>query len=125
VVRALNALARIAAVISSLPTLEAIQRSRLDSVFEAIPAEHGAMTLCEEGSETFASAVSRHRRPHEGPVQVSRTAVSRAVREHLALLSHDARRTFGRAVRRAHEQVGLSQEDFAEQAGNNFGGRPN
>jgi transcriptional regulator with XRE-family HTH domain len=28
-----------------------------------------------------------------------------------------SRRTFGRAVRRVREQIGLSQEDFAEQAG--------
>jgi transcriptional regulator with XRE-family HTH domain len=28
-----------------------------------------------------------------------------------------SRRTFGRAIRRAREQVGLSQEDFAEKAG--------
>ena len=28
-----------------------------------------------------------------------------------------SRRTFGRAVRRAREHIGLSQEDFAEQAG--------
>ena len=28
-----------------------------------------------------------------------------------------SRQTFGRAIRRARKQIGLSQEDFAEQAG--------
>ena len=35
----------------------------------------------------------------------------------MARATRFSRRTFGRAIRRAREQVGLSQEDFAEKAG--------
>jgi pSer/pThr/pTyr-binding forkhead associated (FHA) protein len=80
VVRDLNALVRISTAISSLPSLEAIQKNLLDSVFEVIPAEHGAVILCEEGSETFASAVSKHRT--QRPIRPKSPAMAGCCRWH-------------------------------------------
>lgn len=93
--RDLNALVRIITAISSLQAVEAIQRKLLESVFEIIPADHGAVILCDEDAESFASVVSQHRLPRtQGPVQVSRTATSRAMRERIALLSNDVLQEF-------------------------------
>jgi Nif-specific regulatory protein len=89
-VRDLNALVRISTSISSLATVEAIQRKLLESALEVVPAEHGAVMLCGEDADDFNSIATGHRLAEaEEPVQVSRTATRRALRERISLLSND------------------------------------
>jgi hypothetical protein len=89
-VRDLNALVRIGTSIGSLQSVDAIAHKLLESVFEIVPAEHGAVVLFGEDVDDFASVVSGHRLPDAGgPIQVSRTATSRAARGRLAPLTND------------------------------------
>jgi Nif-specific regulatory protein len=89
-VRDFNALVRISTSINSMGTVEAIQRKLLESVLEVVPAEHGAVILCGEDADEFGSIATGHRVPGaEEPVQVSRTAARRVLRECVSLLSND------------------------------------
>jgi Nif-specific regulatory protein len=86
----LSALAGISTALASLESPEQIQRKLLDSVLQFVPAEHGAVILLGKDLEEFISVLGQHNVPgKEGPVRASRTAIQRALRDRVALLSND------------------------------------
>jgi Nif-specific regulatory protein len=97
--RDLNTLLRISTVIQSVRSLHASRRepaeqsiepALLDLIFEAIPAERGAILLADDGPEEFSSAYGRERAGESSePVAVSRTIVRQVLRERVALLNND------------------------------------
>jgi len=89
--RDLNTLLKISAAINTIPKLEDLQRRLLELMFEAIPAERGAILLTRESKEDFASIFGLDRIPGtERPVQVSRDIISKVVRERAPILRQAA-----------------------------------
>jgi Nif-specific regulatory protein len=88
--RDLSALLKISTTINSLQGLEAIQRQLLELVFEAIPAERGAILLVDKKLEGFTSVYGWNKLLGlENVVHVSRTITNQVLREGIALLSND------------------------------------
>jgi len=89
-VRDLGALVTIASRIGSIQDSESLQWQVLGMIFDVIPAERGAILLCGDATEEFASQVAwdRPAGPQQ-PVQVSRTVLMRVLRESAALLVND------------------------------------
>jgi transcriptional regulator with GAF, ATPase, and Fis domain len=89
-VEELKALLRISAALSSVRGLEPLQRSLLEWIFELIPVKRGAIILVRNGADEFASIFGWDRMSGSNrPVQVSRAAIDRALRERVAVLSND------------------------------------
>ena len=86
--RDLAALLKIGSRINLLRHTEELQREILDSIFEVVPAERGAILLGEDEKE-FSSLFSRNRRGEVKPLPVSRTVVSQVIREAVSILSND------------------------------------
>jgi transcriptional regulator with GAF, ATPase, and Fis domain len=85
--RDLNTLLKISAAINTIPKLDDLQRRLLELVFEAIPAERGAILLARENQEDFASIFGLDRMPgSERPVHVSREIISKVIRERAPIL---------------------------------------
>jgi Nif-specific regulatory protein len=90
VVGDLNALLRISKVVNSVRGLEALEKQVLESIFEVVPADQGAILLCEHGAGEWTSVFGWDRRSASNqPVQVSRTIVSRVLADGVAVLSND------------------------------------
>jgi len=90
VARDLQALLKVGTAINSSASVEALGRSLLDSVFEVVPAQRGAVLLAGAGPDEFALLTSLSRRgAPDRPVRVSRTIVSRVLREGDAILLND------------------------------------
>jgi len=86
--RELEALLKINAVLGSVKRLEELERKLLEVVTEVIPADRGAIILVGESLEHFSSIFGWDRTPHHGlPVELSRAAIDRALRERVAVLS--------------------------------------
>jgi transcriptional regulator with GAF, ATPase, and Fis domain len=89
-VQELKALLRISAAISSVRGLEPLQRSLLEWIFELVPVKRGAIILLRNGVDEFASIFGWDRMSGlNRPVQVSRAAIDRALRERVAVLSNE------------------------------------
>jgi transcriptional regulator with GAF, ATPase, and Fis domain len=90
-IRDLGVLVTIASRIGSIQESELLQWQILGMIFDVIPAERGAILLCSDTAQEFTSQVAwdRPAGPLQ-PMQVSRTVVSRVLRESAALLVNDA-----------------------------------
>jgi transcriptional regulator with GAF, ATPase, and Fis domain len=90
VARNLNALLKISRIVHSIRDLDELQGQILDLIFDAVPAERGAILLDGKGDEPFASAFARHRIAKCAlPVRVSRTIARQVMQEGLAILGAD------------------------------------
>jgi Nif-specific regulatory protein len=88
--RHLNALLKISTAISSIRSLEALQRHLLELIFEVVPAERGAILLVGESKDEFASIFGVDKAADENrPVQVSRTIIFKVLEEKSAIMSND------------------------------------
>ena len=88
--RELEALLRITAVLSSVERLDELEQKLLETIAEAIPADRGVIIMVGESIEHFTSIFGWDRTPERHhPVEVSRAAIERALRERVAVLSHD------------------------------------
>jgi pSer/pThr/pTyr-binding forkhead associated (FHA) protein len=86
--RDLAALLRIATRINRLRRTRELVREILDSVFEVVPVDRGAILLTQ-GDKEFTSVYGKHRLSEGSTVQVSRTVVERVIQEGLAILAND------------------------------------
>ncbi|HME01207.1 MAG TPA: sigma 54-interacting transcriptional regulator [Terriglobia bacterium] len=85
--RDLNTLLKVSAAINTIPKLDDLQRRLLELVFEAIPAEQGAILLARENQEDFASIFGLDRiAGFAVPVHVSREIISKAIGERAPIL---------------------------------------
>ena len=89
--RAFRTLLRLSTAVHSSRGLEALSRQILQVLFEAIPAERGAVLIFGETLEDPYSAFSCDRRGSASPVEVCRELVERAAKERVAILTHRAR----------------------------------
>jgi len=89
VARDLSSLLKIATGIGAIRNTESLQWQILGMVFDVVPADRGAIVLCES-SEEFRSAGAWDRVRGPGhPVKVSRTVVGRVLRERIGLVVND------------------------------------
>jgi len=88
--RDLNALLKISTAISSITSVEQLEKRLVELLFEIIPAERGAILLASNESEDFGGIFGRTRiGSDDGAVQVSRTIVNRVRQEGVAVLCND------------------------------------
>jgi Nif-specific regulatory protein len=87
--RDLNSLLKIATGIGGIRDQESLQWQLLGFIFDVVPAERGAVLLCDHPDEfTSTAAWDRVRGPGH-PVRVSRTVVQRALKESIGLVVSD------------------------------------
>ncbi|HEV3206681.1 MAG TPA: sigma 54-interacting transcriptional regulator, partial [Terriglobales bacterium] len=87
--RDLNSLLKIATGIGGIRDQESLQWQLLGFIFDVVPAERGAVLLCDHPDEfTSTAAWDRVRGPGH-PVRVSRTVVQRALKERIGLAVSD------------------------------------
>jgi len=91
--RDLHTLFQISMAISSIRSLEALERKLLELIFEVLPAERGAILVTGENPERFASAFFIDRHSNVQPFPVSRTIVQEVLREHAAILENEVMRS--------------------------------
>jgi len=90
--RDLGVLLRISTSINSIRDMQTLQRRLLESIFEVVPAERGAVLLAGRGQDEIGAAFGLERDAVSGRgVKVSRTIVQRVVRDSVAILSNDVR----------------------------------
>ena len=88
--RDLNALLKVSTAISSITSVEQLEKRLVELLFEIIPAERGAILLASNESEDFGGIFGRTRiGSDDGAVQVSRTIVNRVRQEGVAVLCND------------------------------------
>jgi Nif-specific regulatory protein len=88
--RDLNALLKISRAISSITSVEQLEKRLVELLFEIIPAERGAILLSRNETEDFAAIFGRTRLgADDGAVHVSRTIVNRVRQEGVAVLCND------------------------------------
>jgi transcriptional regulator with GAF, ATPase, and Fis domain len=90
VARHLAALLKIGSRINLLRHINELEREILDSVFEVVPADRGAILL-SQGQKDFSSLYGRNREDDGKQVNISRTVVHRVLNEGVALLCNDIR----------------------------------
>ncbi len=88
--RDLAALLKIGSRINLLRHTKELEREILDSIFDVVPADCGAI-LMSEGQKEFASLYGRNRGAEGKPVHISRTVVDGVLRDGVAILSNDIR----------------------------------
>jgi transcriptional regulator with GAF, ATPase, and Fis domain len=87
--RDLNSLLKVATGIGGIRDQDSLQWQLLGFIFDVVPAERGAVLLCDHSDEfTSTAAWDRVRGPGH-PVRVSRTVVQRAVEERVGLVVSD------------------------------------
>ncbi len=87
--RDLNSLLKIATGIGGIRDRDSLQWQLLGFIFDIVPAERGAVLLCDNPDEfTSTAAWDRVRGPGH-PVRVSRTVVERALQERIGLVVSD------------------------------------
>ncbi len=87
--RDLNSLLKIATGIGGIRDQESLQWQLLGFIFDVVPAERGAVLLCDHPEEfTSTAAWDRVRGPGH-PVGVSRTVVQRVLRDRVGLVASD------------------------------------
>src|SRR2546426_56320 len=85
-------LMRISTAINSVRGVEALERRLLESIFEVVPAERGAVLLLGKGTDEIAGIFGLEKDVGSGrAVKVSRTIVLRVVRERVSILCNDVR----------------------------------
>jgi Nif-specific regulatory protein len=90
--RDFDTLRKISTVINSINNLEAMQRQLIGLIFEAIPAEHGAVLLTERERNDISSTFGWSRRSDsQRSVTVSRNIVNRVLSEGVALMANNVK----------------------------------
>ncbi len=88
--RDLAALLKLCTTINALHDAEALQRHLLETIFEVIPAQRGAILLTGATLEEIVSVFGWEREPNaQKPVEVSRTIAQQVLQSRMALLSND------------------------------------
>ena len=90
VTRDLGALCKIGSRINLLRHTKELQHEILNSIFDVVPADRGAILLSQGDSE-FSSLYGRDREDENKPIHISRTVVDKVMTEGVALLSNDIR----------------------------------
>ena len=89
-VRDLNVLLDFSRTLNSVRGLAALQDKALEAVLAAIPADHAAILLTEDGADGFSSITGRDRRLGANQaIHASQTILNRVLKENLAVLSSD------------------------------------
>jgi Nif-specific regulatory protein len=88
--RNLNALLKISRVVHSISDLDQLQAQILALIFEAVPAERGAILLDGQGNEKFSSLFVHPATANRGePLRVSRTITRQVMQQGVAILGAD------------------------------------
>ncbi len=87
--RDLNSLLKVATGIGGIRDQDSLQWQLLGFIFEVVPAERGAVLLCDHPDEFTSTAAWDRLRGPGHPVRVSRTVVQRALEERVGLLVSD------------------------------------
>jgi len=90
VTRDLGALCKIGSRINLLRHTQELQHEILNSIFEVVPVDRGAILL-GQGDNEFSSLYGRDREDENKPIHISRTVVDKVMTEGVALLSNDIR----------------------------------
>jgi Nif-specific regulatory protein len=89
-VRDLNVLLDFSRTLNSVRGLAALQEKALEAVLAAVPADHAAILLAEDGVDGFSSITGRDRRLGANQaIHASQTILNRVLKENLAVLSSD------------------------------------
>ena len=88
VARDLGALCKIGSRINLLRHTRELQREILNSIFEVVPVDRGAILL-SQGENEFSSLYGRDRADENKPVHISRTVVDKVMTEGVAIISND------------------------------------
>jgi Nif-specific regulatory protein len=88
VARDLGALCKIGSRINVLRHIRELQHEILNSIFEVVPADRGAILL-SQGDNEFSSLYGRDREDERKLVHISRTVVNKVLTEGMAILSND------------------------------------
>jgi transcriptional regulator with GAF, ATPase, and Fis domain len=86
--RHLGVLLKIATRINRLRHTHDLVREILETMFEVVPADRGAILLTQ-GDKEFSSVYGKHRRDENKPVNVSRTVVEQVMQEGVTVLAND------------------------------------
>ena len=86
--RDLGVLVKIGTRISRLRRTQELVREILDSIFDVVPVDRGAILLSQAEKE-FSLIHGKHRREQATEVRVSRTVVEHVLREGIAILTND------------------------------------
>ncbi|HYV25644.1 MAG TPA: sigma 54-interacting transcriptional regulator [Pyrinomonadaceae bacterium] len=86
--RDLGVLVKIGTRISRLRHTQELVREILDSIFDVVPVDRGAILLSQAEKE-FSLIHGKHRREQATEVRVSRTVVEHVLREGIAILTND------------------------------------
>jgi transcriptional regulator with GAF, ATPase, and Fis domain len=87
--RDLNSLLKVATGIGGIRDQDSLQWQLLGFIFEVVPAERGAVLLCDHPDEFTSTAAWDRLRGPGHPVRVSRTVVQRALEERIGLVVSD------------------------------------
>jgi len=87
--RDLNSLLKIATGIGGIRDQESLQWQLLGFIFDVVPAERGAVLLCDQPEECTSTAAWDRVRGPGHPVRVSRTVVARVLRDRVGLVASD------------------------------------
>jgi Nif-specific regulatory protein len=90
VARDLGVLCKIGSRINLLRHTKELQREILNSIFEVVPVDRGAILL-SQGENEFSSLYGRDREDENKAVHISRTVVDKVLAEGVAILSNDIR----------------------------------
>jgi len=88
VTRDLGALCKIGSRINLLRHTKELQHEILNSIFEVVPVDRGAILL-SQGDNEFSSIYGRDREDENKRIHISRTVVDKVMNEGVALLSND------------------------------------
>ena len=94
VARDLSALCKIGSRINLLRHTKELQHEILNSIFEVVPVDRGAILL-SQGDDEFSSLYGRDREDENKTVNISRTVVDKVLTEGVAILSNDVRTSEG------------------------------
>ena len=87
--RDLNSLLKVATGIGGIRDQDSLQWQLLGFIFDVVPAERGAVLLCDQPEEFTSTAAWDRLRGPGHPVRVSRTVVQRALEERIGLVVSD------------------------------------
>jgi Nif-specific regulatory protein len=90
VARDLSALLKIGSRINLLRNIKDLQQEILNSIFEVVPVDRGAILL-SQGEKDFSSLYGYDRENQNKPVHISRTVVDKVMTEGVAIISNDFR----------------------------------
>ncbi len=86
----LNALLKISRIVHSIRDLNELAAQILKLIFEAVPAERGAVLLDRHSGEKFNSVFAAHRTGNSRqPIQISRTIIGQVIEQSVAVLATD------------------------------------